>query len=333
MRLRSAAEKGSIPAKIYLGNLYELGIHYKADPEKADVWYRNAARTARIEAEPGSAEWNRALADLGGARHVLALTSDASTSEDEKARLLARAKAHGFGLRVRDGMEGDRATFTEAMNAAEAPPTTLRLHDQPIVGAPRMDPPVRDRKDTTPETKQAKEAKEKASLPPVDALAKAKAEVDRAAAEAKKKKAGAARNARVASALGAFGYALIFALAGLGAGYAAMLGARELVAHGHLLPGLGARTQYVFPIVLALVGVLPNSLVYRFGTVLKALLMSAALAGVGWVAWGTGRGAYHGDRPVQALAFGIGGFLAGLLVLGLVGGGAGVKTPAPRRAK
>ena len=230
-------------------------------------------------------------------------------------------------------MEGDRATFTEAMNAAEAPPTTLRLHDQPIVGAPRMDPPVRDRKDTTPETKQAKEAKEKTSLPPVDALAKAKAEVDRAAAEAKKKKAGAARNARVASALGAFGYALIFALAGLGAGYAAMLGARELVAHGHLLPGLGARTQYVFPIVLALVGVLPNSLVYRFGTVLKALLMSAALAGVGWVAWGTGRGAYHGDRPVQALAFGIGGFLAGLLVLGLVGGGAGVKTPAPRRAK
>src|SRR5438270_13751036 len=25
--LRSAAEKGSIPAKVYLGNLYELGIH------------------------------------------------------------------------------------------------------------------------------------------------------------------------------------------------------------------------------------------------------------------------------------------------------------------
>ena len=34
MRLRSAADKGSIPAKVYLGNLYELGIHYKADPEK-----------------------------------------------------------------------------------------------------------------------------------------------------------------------------------------------------------------------------------------------------------------------------------------------------------
>src|SRR5438270_8831525 len=37
-RLRAAAEKGSVAAKVYLGNLYELGIHYKADPEKADVW-------------------------------------------------------------------------------------------------------------------------------------------------------------------------------------------------------------------------------------------------------------------------------------------------------
>ena len=329
MRLRSAAEKGSIPAKIYLGNLYELGIHYKADPEKADVWYRNAARTARIEAEPGTAEWNRALADLGGARYVLAFTNDASTTEDEKSRLLARAKAHGFGLRVRDGTEGDRATFTEAMNAAEAP-STLRLHDQPVIGAPRVDPAaaqafVRDRKDTSPETKQAKEKK---SIPPPDPLAKAKAEVDNAAADAKKKKAATARNARLASALGAFGYAILFALAGLGAGYAALLGARELVAHGHLLPLLGTRTQVVFPIVLALVGVLPTCLVYRLGTVIKALLMSAALAGVGWIAWGTGRGAYHSDRPMQALAFAIGGFLAGLLVLGLLGG---AKTPRRSR--
>src|SRR6185369_12101114 len=73
-RLRSAAEKGSVPAKVYLGNLYELGIHYKADPEKADVWYRNAGRTARVEAEPDTDEYTQALAELGGARHVLALT-------------------------------------------------------------------------------------------------------------------------------------------------------------------------------------------------------------------------------------------------------------------
>ena len=83
----------------------------------------------------------------------------------------------------------------------------------------------------------------------------------------------------------------------------------------------------MFPIVLGLVGVLPTWLVYRLGAVVKALLLGAMGAGVGWVAWGTGQGAFHGDRPLQALAFGLAGFLAGLLVLGLVGG-----AKLPRRA-
>jgi hypothetical protein len=41
---------------------------------------------------------------------------------------------------------------------------------------------------------------------------------------------------------------------------------------------------------------------------------------VGWVAWGTGQGALHAARDIQALAFGLAGFLAALLVLGLLGG-------------
>jgi len=44
------------------------------------------------------------------------------------------------------------------------------------------------------------------------------------------------------------------------------------------------------------------------------------VSAVGWVAWGTGQYAFHGDRPLQALAFALAGFLAGLLVLGLVDG-------------
>ena len=71
---------------------------------------------------------------------------------------------------------------------------------------------------------------------------------------------------------------------------------------------------------------LPAWLVYRLGTVVKALLLGGVGAGLGWVAWGTGQGAFHGDRPLQALAFGLAGFLAGLLVLGLVGG---AKQPRP----
>src|SRR4051794_7709814 len=148
MRLRSAADKGSVPAKVYLGNLYELGIHYKADPEKADVWYRNAGRAAHVEAEQGSDEWNRALADLGCARQVLALASDPSTSEDEKKRLLARAKAHGYGLRVREESEGgDRATFVDALAGADAAPAA------PTATPPPVAVDVRERKDTSPETK------------------------------------------------------------------------------------------------------------------------------------------------------------------------------------
>jgi hypothetical protein len=113
---------------------------------------------------------------------------------------------------------------------------------------------------------------------------------------------------------------MLFAIAGVGAGYAATLGARELVAHGTMLPGLGARANLVFPIVLGLVGVLPTMLVYRLTTVLKALVISAGFGGIGWVAWGTGQAALHPMRPVQALAFALAGFLAGLFVLGLLGG-------------
>jgi hypothetical protein len=308
MRLRSAADKGSVPAKVYLGNLYELGIHYKADPEKADVWYRNAGRTAGVEAEQGSEQWDSALANLGCARHVLALTRKAELDADEKARLLARAKAHGLGLRIRDDalVEGDRTTLVDTLTDADGSP--------PQAPPRPADVQARKRTNTIPDTKQAKEkAKSMPSPKPVDPVAKA-------AAEKATKLQSAERKVRLASALGAFGYALLFALAGIGAGYAATLGASELVAHGNLLPLLGTKTRLVFPIVLTLTGVLPAWLVYRFGTVLKALVMGALLAGVGWVAWGTGGGALHSDRSLQALAFGLGGFLAGLLVLGLLGG-------------
>ena len=332
VRLRSAAEKGSIPAKVYLGNLYELGIHYKADAEKADVWYRNAGRAAQAPGEQGSDEWNRVLAELGAARHVLLLTSDPAIAEDEKARLLARAKAHGYGLKIRDeGARegGDRATFTDALAGVDSAPA--------MTGTP---PPVavdlepRQRKDTSPETRDAKRKVEQARTPTVPpAAAKldpaAKAAADKAAAADKKR--AAERRARLTSALAAFGYAMLFMIAGVGAGYAATLGARELVAHGHVLPLLGTKTRLVFPIVVGVIGVLPAALVYRLGTVLKALVMGAALGGVGWVAWGTGRGAFHGDRPLQSLAFGVAGFLAGLLVLGLLGGAKAPRaTPRPR---
>jgi hypothetical protein len=320
MRLRSAAEKGSVPAKVYLGNLYELGIHYKADAEKADVWYRNAGRGAKVEAEQGSPEWNRALADLGCARHVLELTKGSAIDDAEKARLLARAKAHGYGLRIRDEVaDGDRATFVNALAGAESAPGAATATPPPVavdLGARGVG--TRERKDTSPETGTAKRKA-------VEARANIDPEAQAAAEKAERvaKKLAADRSAARSVALAAFGYALLFVLAGVGAGYAAALGARELVSHGHVLPLLGTRTKLVFPIVLAVIGILPAWLVYRFGAVLKALVLGAIGGGLGWVAWGTGQGALHGDRPLQALAFALASFLAGLLVLGLLGGAKG----------
>lgn len=298
MRLRSAADKGSVPAKVYLGNLYELGIHYKADPEKADVWYRNAARTARVEAETGSDEHARALADLGCVRYVLALVESGAVSEEDKPRLLTRAKAHGYGLKVKDGStsyegSGDRPTMTDALIVAE----------------------TRERKNTAPETKQARVKVEEATkqraadtIPP-----------EPKSAQRPSGKKSARPSTNVSDGLAAFGYAILFAVAGVGAAYAATLGAKELVLQGTKLPGLGARTDLVFPIVLATIGVLPAWLVYKFSAFAKGLVAAAMMGGVGWVAWGMGQ-VISANRWLQAITFGLAGFLAALFVLGLMGG-------------
>jgi hypothetical protein len=289
-RLRAAAEKGSIPARVYLGNMYELGIHYKADPEKADVWYRNAARASKIEAEPGSDEHANALAELGCVRYVLARVETAELDEEEKKHLLARAKAHGYGLKMRDApsSEPERLTLTEALADVDAKPAPTRA-EKP-----------REAKDTAPATPVAKKKTDKPTP------------------------------SRAGPAIAAFAWAVVFMTAGASAAYAASLGAHELVARGHALPGLEKDVRPVFPIVLAVVGVLPAWLVYRFDALIKAIVVGGVLGGVGWIAWGTGIGKLHAARPVEALAFGIAGFLAALLVFGLLGGTKAASRPTRR---
>lgn len=281
-QLRAAAEKGSIPAKVYLGNLYELGIHYKADPEKADVWYRNAARSAGLAGEPLE------LAELGCVRHVLAQVEDPATTEADRTRLLARARAHGHGLRVRDSDAGERPTLTAALQAADVPTPPAGT----VGVVPQASSPV---------------------VPPTP-----------------KPRAGGG-GAQVSAGLSAFGYAALFIAAGIGGGYAAMLGAHEMLLHGKALPYIGGRFELVFPIAFAVVGVLPSLLVYRFATVVKALFIAVAVGGAGWVAWGTGTAALHATREVQAMVFAVAGFAAGLLVLGLLGGTKNKKKPQRRR--
>lgn len=300
-RLRAASDKGSIPAKVYLGNLYELGIHYKIDAEKADVWYRNAARSARIGAEPGSSVYARSLAELGCVRYVLALVESGAVTGDDKTRLLQRARAHGYGLRLKasgDQPVADRTRSLTPDDDASSPgvddaPTDEAPRDR---GAPETDgrSAARERHETTPETRAAKAARGRAT-----------------------KQDDASRSSK---AFSAFAYAALFTAAGTGAAYACMAGARELATHDALHPTLEAHPYLVFAIVFGLVGVVPTWFVYRFGAVLKALLIGAVLGGVGWVAWGTEQATFHDVRSVQSLLFGLAGFLVGLLVLGFMGG-------------
>jgi hypothetical protein len=291
-RLRAAAEKGSVPAKVYLGNLYELGIHYRADPEKADVWYRNAARSAGLTSASGTDEHARELAELGCVRYVLAVTASGALPEADRARLLQRARSLGHGLRI-GGAPAETARTEDGAPAGDRPTFLAALDGAAAAGKPAA----------APTAAAAAATPTPAPKPPAPA-----------------KVAKRTRPSSIAEGLAAFGYALLFAVAGVGAGFAAALGARELVAHGGQLPALGTRTHLVFPIVLAVVGVLPNALVYRLGALLRALVAAAALGGAGWIAWGTGEGAIHPQRGVQALAFALAGLLAALLVLGLLGG-------------
>lgn len=267
-RLREAADRGSVSARVHLGNFYELGVHYKADPEKADVWYRSAARAANIVEEPDSVPWQRALAELGAGRFVRALASAGALSAEDEELLLTRARAHGF--------RSDEAL------ASDTPPATAEPGSDARPGA--VESPASSAPARPPARRRARSA------------------------------------ARWSAGFGAFGFAVMFVAAGAGAGYAALLGARELVAEGHALPLVGHDTRAVFPSVFALIGVLPNVLAYRFGTVVKALVTGLATGAAGFVLGGTGTLLVASARESQALACGAAGFLAALLVLGILGG-------------
>jgi hypothetical protein len=122
LRLRVAADNGYLPAKVYLANLYELGVHYAEDAAKADVWYRSAARAAGIEDEPGSDAYARAMAELGCARHALALSSDTALTAEEREHFLKKAKAYGYLLKMR--RERDSQIAEQKAAALEEPTAT-----------------------------------------------------------------------------------------------------------------------------------------------------------------------------------------------------------------
>ncbi len=273
-------------------------MHFAADPAKADVWYRSAARGANITSDPASREYAVAMADLGCARQCLALAEDAATSEEDRQRFLKKARAYGYQLVVK------RESRTPA------PPESQLSGPEALKDDATGDAPSKDA--------AAKDAAAKG------AAAKGAAENEEASAPRAK---SAPRPATLGPALTAFFIEALFVAASLGAAYLVSLGLPELAQRGIAPAILVAHARAVLPAVFVVFGVLPAFLTYRAGAVMKAALAGGLLAGASYFLWGSPLLTLLHDRDVQAVGAGAVGFLAALLVLGMAGG---VKPRRPR---
>ncbi len=290
--LRTAADAGHAAARVYLGNLYELGVHYGKDSSKADVWYRTVARGANLIGAPDSPaadspEFDRAMAELGCVRHLYKLRAAGLPEADDQV-LTRRAMQLGLRLATRQSSDpGERASvFGDGQSGPLKPGDVAAAKPAPKPGAASTEQEARDK------------------LQKLDK-------------ETKVKPKG---RMSVAAGLAGFGYTFLFFAFSTGAGYALTQGAHVLMEHGTVIPVLGTRTHLILPLALGVFGVLPTFLVYRASSILRALLGAAAASGIGWALWGTGTYAFLHDRMQQSVAASVAGFLAALFVIGLLGG-------------
>lgn len=285
LQFRAAADQGHTPAKVLVANLYELGIHYRADAAKADVWYRNAARSAGIEHEPGTAEHAKAMADLGAVRYCLEIAQAKDTPDAERARLLKIAKTYGY-----------RPPGDGAKDAGDARPSMLDGATAEALG--------------TLDTRPSRTASE----------VRAPSESAQPSAEPKKKPATRlVPKANVGLGATAFLFSLVFAAVGLVLGHVLRHLGLEQIDHGETLPIVGKEVEAILPLAVGVLAVLPNLLVYRLVAFLRAFLVGGAAAIAAEVLWGMGQ-RFLESRAMQITDFGAAGLLLGLLVFGLFGG-------------
>jgi len=232
------------------------------------------------------------MAEAGAVRFALAIADDPATLEAERARLLKKARAAGYQLRIRDGAAAKSAASDPVRDSA-APATPARAADDTAV----------DEADDNAAAKPKKESAAKARAKP-------------------------ARGSTLGQSLAAFVYSTIFFAAAVGAGYLAMHGAEELHARTGTVPVFGDRLELVFPSFVFALGVLPTLLVYRARAVVYALVAGGLAWFGGFAAWT--RWPFVHARTMEALGAAIAGFLATLLVLGLAGD-AKKQGPASRR--
>jgi hypothetical protein len=118
--------------------------------------------------------------------------------------------------------------------------------------------------------------------------------------------------------LQAFLWGALLVAAAAGTGYLGLEGVRLLVAK--FGPILGAHEERIVLGVAAGLAVLGTLMVYTFKSVAQALLAAGLFGAIGWFAWRAPHTHLFHLQAAQAIAFGIAGFLAALLTLGLFGG-------------
>ncbi|MGE0787325.1 MAG: hypothetical protein AB7S26_16755 [Sandaracinaceae bacterium] len=317
-RMRSAAQRGSLKAKVYVANLYELGVHYAADRDKADVWYRNVARAAGIEHQPGSEEYAVEMADLGCVRYCLERLTDERLTPKDRAAYLRKAKSMGYAHRLAEAKKSEppASPVPSAKTAADASASTEA--SAPVSrapSAPRSEEPPEDEANDEADAPQEEEK-------PAAEKAQKKVEDDDAASDAP-----LGGQWTFGSGMVAFGVGLFFVVSGSSLAFLANEGSRALAIAHRELPLIGHRHAIVAFGALVLGAVLPALSVYRPRVVALAAVLGAAGAAGGYFLFD--RIHWLWDATAQASAAGLAVFLVVLLFLGILGG---TRFRAPRRA-
>lgn len=285
-RLRSAAKSGSERARLYLANVYELGIGRDPAPDKAGVWYRGVARALGIEVDEDDPEYIRAMAELGSIRHVRVVLKDEQIPKRDRLGYLRQAKPLGYALlqRNRKLEEAERRSIEleveRTMKEAEA--------EAKAAVAKKAEAEKAAEKKAEPETKKEPKPKDPDAIP-------------------------------MGERMMAFVLTLLCIGVGIGAGVGLTAYLQPQIAAGEALPVIGHHHQLIVPLTVV-ASLIPASLFYAWRTLALAVVGAGALAFGGSVVWKQPAGALFADRLMQAEVFGVVGLVVLLFLLGLAGG-------------
>jgi TPR repeat protein len=295
-QLRSAASAGSLRARVYLANLYELGVGREPDREKADVWYRGVARAAGITDPEDDQAYAMAMAELGSIRHARLLLRDESISQKDRYRYLAKAKMLGYGLHQRHQQRAavEQAASEQESEEAARPSPAPASAEQAGSGT------------ASPDSRAA----------PAERRRPAEA---RAAPRSRARETLRKKRPPLGERMTAFLVALMCVAVGAAGGLLATAAARARVAAGATVPIVGGHVGVILPVTV-LCAMLPALIAYPAGMLLCAAAVGGLAFGAGWALWPMPYAHLLADRLEQAQALGLAGLGLMLLVVALFGG-------------